>query len=88
MTANTKPAQGYIVKALVAIDMLIATLIWRDADITISAFTGLALRTPHPPLWARVLGTILDWIAAGHCEDAIVNDAARAKAALVILEPK
>ena len=77
---------GYVFKVLIAIDVLIADLIWRDSDITISSFTGLALRKTSPPLWAKILGWTLNHIQTNHCELAITNDALRAKAALAILE--
>jgi hypothetical protein len=85
---NATPAKNYVLKFLIAFDMLVATLIWRDSNITISAFTGLALRRPAPPKWARILGGVLDWISPGHCAQAIVDDAARSHAALAILESK
>lgn len=81
-------ARSYWFKFLIAVDMLIATLIWRDADITISAFTGLALRKETPPIWAILLGGFLNWISTNHCSQAIADDAARAYAALAILEPQ
>ena len=81
-------AKNYLLKFLIAIDMLVATVIWRDADITISAYTGLTMRRAAPPWWAKALSATLDWIALNHCETAIANDLARAKAAIAILESK
>ena len=76
---------GYGFKVLLYIDMFIAALIWRDSGVTISSFTGLALRRQSPPLWARVLGGILNTLETNHCESAIAHDRERAKAALTIL---
>lgn len=78
---------SYVFKTLIYIDMLIASLIWADADITISAYTGLALRKSQPPWWAIVLGRwFLNRIQKNHCELAIAGDTQRAKNALTILE--
>ncbi len=76
---------GYAGKALVALDMFTCSLIWCDSGITISSMTGLALRKPDPPLWARILGGVLNRIEAGHTTKAIQNDIARAHRTLTIL---
>jgi hypothetical protein len=81
-------ARSYIFKFLIAFDMLVATLIWRNADITISAYAGLAMRKRTPPFWAKFLSMYLNVISPDHCENALVDDTARAKAALVILGAK
>lgn len=76
---------AWAIVVLRALDVFWACLIWRDYDITISSYTGLALRKPTPPWWARTLGWILDHIQPNHCELAIAADIERAKAALTIL---
>lgn len=76
---------SYAVKSLIAVDMFACSLIWNDSGITISSMTGLALKKPTPPLWARWLGWVLNHIEEGHTTKAIQSDIARAKAALVIL---
>ena len=74
---------GYVLAR--AIDVLCATAIWRDSDVTISAMCGMELRKPSPARWARWLGWVLNHIQANHCEQAIAADIARAKAILVRL---
>lgn len=76
---------GYIFKVLLYVDMFVAALIWRDSGVTISSFTGLALRKPKPPRWAALLGGLLNGLQPGHCESAIAHDLIRAKEALTIL---
>ena len=76
---------SYAFKLLIAIDMFVCAVIWRDSGITISSMTGLNLRRPTPSLWAKGLGWVLNHIQSGHCELAITHDISRAKAALVIL---
>jgi hypothetical protein len=57
--------------------------------VTISSFTGLALRRQTPPIWAIVLGRwFLNRIQTNHCELAIEHDIVRAQAALAILGAK
>ena len=68
-----------------AADIFWASVIWRDYDITISAWTGLEMKKPKPARWAKILHWVLDHIQPYHCEGAIVADAERAKQALVIL---
>jgi hypothetical protein len=77
--------QTYPGKILVAVDMFVCSVIWRDSGITISSMTGLALRRPSPPRWAKVLGFILNHIQENHTGLSIEGDIARAKAALVTL---
>lgn len=77
---------GYLFKFLIALDIFVCTLVWRDPDITISSMTGLELRKPKPRLWARILGWILNHVQAGHCERAVKHDILRAQMALAILE--
>lgn len=72
-------------KVLLYFDQFIGACIWRDSDITISSYTGLALRNPRPALWAQLLGGVLNTLQPGHCESAIYHDAQRAVEALGIL---
>jgi len=83
--ATIKYNQGYVVVVARCIDFLVAGVIWRDYGVTISSFTGLAMRRPAPPLWARMLGGFLNFLEPGHCELAIACDIERAQAALQIL---
>lgn len=79
---------AYWFKFLIAIDMCAAALIFRDADVTISSLTGLALRKETPPIWAIVLGRwFLNRLQTDHCELAIVHDVLRLRAAERVLLP-
>lgn len=78
----------YVFKVLLAIDIFVAALVWRDDGVTISSYCGLALRKETPPIWAIVLGGALNLISPGHCESAILHDTERADAAKAILEAK
>ncbi len=68
-----------------AVDVMFATAIWREYDITISSQCGLQLRKPDPAWWAQWLGWVLNHIQKNHCELAIKDDIQRADAALSIL---
>ena len=72
-------------KVLLALDVFVAALLWRDDDITISSYCGLELRKLNPAWWA-FLGRILNAISPGHCESAIAHDILRAHAALLLLQ--
>jgi hypothetical protein len=72
---------AYWFKFLIGIDMFGAVLLFRDANVTISSLTGLAMRLDEPPRWARALGAFLNWLQADHCELAIVHDIMRLHAA-------
>lgn len=80
MNTNT-----YVFKVLIAFDIFVCAIIWRDPDITISSMTGLELRRPTPRAWARILGWVLNHLEKGHCESAIAHDIGRAEGALKIL---
>lgn len=77
--------QSWGFKVLLYFDIFIGACIWRDSNITISSFTGLALRNPRPALWAQLLGGLLNTLQPGHCESAIQHDVQRAITALGIL---
>lgn len=72
----------YWLRVLVALDVFVATCLgWSQADLTISACCGLALKTAKGGgrIW---LGLLLNDIWPGHCERAMRDDAARAVMAL------
>ena len=75
----------YFLVLLRAFDILACSWVWRDYDITISSMTGLAMRKPFPPRWARWLNAFLNWIETNHCELAIQADQERARQAQAIL---
>lgn len=78
----------YLFKVLYSLDVFVAALLFRDAAITISAYCGLALRSPLPGLAERIkraTGRCLNFLSAGHCDQAIQGDARRALEALRIL---
>lgn len=77
--------QTWVYKAIRAVDIFGAAVVFRDTDVTISSECGLALRRPAPPRWARWLGAFLNWVQPGHCEIAIAADIQRAKDALALL---
>lgn len=72
---------SYAGKVLIYVDVLVAGVIWGDSDVTISSLTGLERRKPQPALWARLMP-----LTTAHCEGAILNDRARAFAALRLLK--
>lgn len=78
--------KGYAILIARTLDILCATWLWRDYDITISSICGLQLRRARPAWWAIVLGRwFLNHIEAHHCELAIAADSVRAQEALRIL---
>lgn len=79
---------SFLMVLLRGIDILFATWIWRDYDITISSLTGLELRKPKPRKWAVILGWILNHIQKNHCELAIISDTTRALTTLQMLEKR
>lgn len=76
---------SYVFVILRALDLNVASLLWRNYGVTISAMTGLAMRAEAPPAWAVLLGAFLTRCSRNHCEQAIAADRERAKAALSIL---
>lgn len=70
-----------------AVDVLFASWFWNKTDVTISSLCGLALRKdPNVRTFNGYLGRILNKIQANHCEKAIADDIARAKAILEVLK--
>lgn len=65
---------------LLYFDLFLSGAIFRDADITISAWTGLERRKPQPRWWSSLMP-----LTDKHCEHAIADDIARAESALKIL---
>lgn len=72
-------------KALLAFDIFICALVFRDPDVTISAEVGLAMKREKPPLWAKLLNGFLDKIHKDHCRKAIDDDILRAQLAILYL---
>jgi len=70
-------------KILLAVDVFLCSIIWRDPNVTISAMVGLERRKSAPKWWVRLVP-----LTRAHCEDAIAGDIERAYAALRILSPK
>ncbi len=79
--------RSYFATVLRAIDMFVAVLITKDYDITISSYTGLAMRRASPPRWARALNWFLNKCEKNHCELAILADIKRAQLSLDMLAP-
>lgn len=73
---------GYLMRVLVAADMLGAAVLGCPNDITISSESGL-YKSSSP--WAGALYKILDAIQPDHCEKSIVNDEKRASDAEIDL---
>lgn len=69
-----------------SIDILCASWVWRDYDITISSMAGLECRKARPRRWAVLLNAFLNWVETNHCELAIEADQERARQALAILQ--
>jgi hypothetical protein len=76
---------SYAFVVLRALDLNVASLLWRNYGVTISAMTGLALRAVDPPAWAVLLGAFLTFCQTNHCEEAIAADRERARQALKIV---
>lgn len=77
---------NYLMVLLRGIDILAATWIWRDYDLTISSLTGLELRKVSPRKWAVILGWVLNHIQKNHCELAIHSDLVRALTTIQMIE--
>ena len=80
--------QTYGFKVLFFIDTFIASLIWRDAGITISAMCGLELKKPKPRWWARAISRLCNLVQANHCALAVEYDTWRAYQTIAILTGK
>lgn len=81
-------SKGWVFKVLLAFDVFLCVVIFRDPDVTISAETGLALQRASPPRWAKILGGFLNRLSKNHCANAVLHDIARAQAAVVYLTTK
>lgn len=77
---------SYAGKVLLAFDVFVSAICFRDPNVTISAETGLAMKRAIPPYWAILLSAFLDWISKDHCANAIKNDILRAQIAIAYLE--
>jgi hypothetical protein len=71
----------YLFKFLIALDIFVSALTFRDVSVTISAMTGLERRKPKPRWWARWMP-----LTTNHCNLAIQGDIERAQAALKLLQ--
>lgn len=80
--------KNYAYKVLLFFDIFVSSLLFRDPNVTISAETGLAMQRAKPPLWAKLLNGFLDRIRKGHCAAAVLDDVARAQAAIAYLQTK
>lgn len=81
-------SKTWVYKVLLAFDLFVCACIWRMDDVTISAEIGLAMQRANPPLWAKLLNGFLDRIRKGHCAAAVLDDVARAQAAIAYLQTK
>jgi hypothetical protein len=82
-------SKAYFLVLLRSVDILAATWIWRDYDITISSMCGLELRKRSlgepAKAWMCFLGECLNKLQANHCYLAIAADYARTSQAQAIL---
>jgi len=78
--------QTWVFKVILAVDIFLCAVLFRDFDVTISSMTGLEIRKSKPALWAKCLGTILNTIQKNHTEMAIASDRQRAQEALRLLQ--
>jgi hypothetical protein len=86
LTAADRLALGsWLFKLLIYIDIFWCSVIFGNADVTISSMTGLRMRKPNPPMWARALNAGLNRIQPRHCDLAIEADTIRAIEALQLL---
>ena len=77
----------YLKNVLVSLDVFLATLVGcSQADITISASCGLALRR-HTSWFLQLVGLGLNRLFTGHTDAAIAGDIARAQTAIERLKP-
>jgi hypothetical protein len=76
---------GWLFRFMIYVDIFWCSVIWGDADVTISSVTGLRMRQPNPPWWARTLYAGLNRIQPNHCNLAIEGDTIRAIKALQLL---
>lgn len=71
---------------LLYLDIFACALVLGDADMTISARCGLALRANYPDeAWLRGIGRVLNMVSRNHCERAIADDVQRARSAIATL---
>lgn len=70
----------------VAIDMLIATIIWKTSNITISSHSAIAALNGKK--WGLYMCKFLNWIEPNHCANAITSDIEKAQEAINILTKK
>ena len=80
------PGRGYGAKVLMFFDYFVCACIWRIPNITISSKCGLALRSAHPPWWAKAVSWFCNLFEANHCEKAINADISRCRSAISVLD--
>lgn len=77
---------NYLKRVLIAFDVFVGTVLcFSNGDMTISAACGRALKH-GVGLVEQLIGTALNAISAGHCDQAIADDIARAQAAIKRLQ--
>lgn len=86
ITGDEPYGNSYVFVILRSVDLFIADIVWRKYGVTISSWTGLALRAEAPKGWAIWLGAFLVTCQLNHCEEAIAADRARAEYAQGVLE--
>lgn len=89
-TVVNRYRRGFALVVARGADILLATWVWRDYDLTISSLCGLERRKVRAAWkwWAVVIGGMLEWIQPGHCEAALAADRARAQLAIDIIDGK
>lgn len=76
-----KRVLNWIMQAiLLPLDYFASGVLWQYPGMTISSRCGEELNRPQPGVkhtLLRALGRVLNWLQAGHCQGAIINDLAR-----------
>ena len=79
--------EGLIHRFVVCLDMAFGQFGSHVPDITISSRTALrCMQSDIAPLWALVLGVLLEAVNPGHLQSAIYADYRRAKRVLSLVE--
>lgn len=82
---NRIAGKTFVGKVLLAFDLFVNVLWDRDFDISISSTCALYRRKGNPPAFWHALHVCLNTLQAGHCEQALLGDLARAQAAIKLL---
>jgi hypothetical protein len=67
------------------VDILLATIIWKSNDITISSHIGIA--AAQGKKWGIVCSKLLNMFQTNHCENAMRNDLNDAQSVITQLTP-